>query len=216
MADFFTRFRSIVPGLLLLSSALLTAREAVSAPKLSPEDQTTVRTVETYLNEVQTMKARFVQVTAEGNSVDGILYLSRPGRMRLEYAPPSPILVVADGTFLIYYDQKLGQTSYLGLDSTPAGILLKPNVKFGDETTVTGVRHLPGAVEVSLVQTNDPSAGELTLVLSGSPLALKQWRVKDAQNQVVTVSLFEEKSGVVLDPELFRFHDPNFFKPKGD
>ncbi|MEO5374744.1 MAG: outer membrane lipoprotein carrier protein LolA [Alphaproteobacteria bacterium] len=214
-------------GMMLLAAALLVgpspagaageARTAVPAlAKFGPEDRAVIQEVERYLNTVETMKARFLQVSSTGAQAEGDLYLSRPGRMRLAYDPPTPILIVADGHYLIYYDSQLGQVSYLGLDSTPAGIILRSDVRLGGDVTVTGVRRPPGALEISMIQTSDPAAGELTLLMTDNPLTLRQWRVKDAQGQVVTVSLFDARSGVTLDPTLFTFRDPNFFKPNTD
>ncbi len=169
--------------------------------------------VERYLNAVSTLKARFLQMSANGAYAEGELYLSRPGRMRMNYDPPDDIEVVADGRFLIFHDRKLEQVTYLGLDSSPAGILLRPKIALSGDVTVTEVHRLPGALEISVVQTEDRAAGELTMLLSENPLALKQWRVRDAQGQVVTVSLFGAERGVTLAPELFEFYDPKFSKP---
>lgn len=188
------------------------AAPALAAPRraaLSAQDQADIRRAEEYLNSITTLKARFLQVAPNGGQVEGTAYVSRPGRMRLQYDPPSPMLVVADGRFLIVHDQELGDPSYLPLDSTPAGILVRPNVQLdGKDVTVTRVTRPPGVLAISMVESEDPGQGELTLVFSERPFELKQWRVLDAQGQLTTVSLFEAQAGVALDPKLFRFIDP--------
>lgn len=186
---------------------------ALAAPKraaLSAQDKADVARAEAYLNSVTTLKARFLQIAGSGNQAEGTAYLSRPGRMRLQYDPPSPMLVVADGTFLIVHDKELGEPSYIPLGSTPAGVLVRENVQLiGKDVTVTRVVRLPGVLNVSLVETDEPDAGELTLVFSESPFALRQWRVVDAQGTTTTVSLYESQAGLKLDPKLFEFKDPN-------
>lgn len=172
-------------------------------------DRPEIAKAEDYLNGVRTLKARFLQIGPDGSTAEGTVYLSRPGKMRLEYDPPSPILVVADGSWLIYYDRKLGQVSYLGLDSTPAGILVKPDVKLdGDELKVTGISHKPGVMDLTVVKRKDPGEGRITMVFSEAPFQLRQWQVVDAQGQATTVSLYEAQTGMALDKELFRFVDP--------
>ena len=198
---------AVVMGVVALASFAPSAEQPVP-------DRAILAQVETYLNSVGTMRARFLQVSGTGAYAEGTAFLSRPGRMRLEYDPPSPLLIVADGRQIIYYDAKLEQTSYIGLEATPAGILLRSNIRLKDDVTVTDMQRVPGAVEVSLVQTKDPLAGELTLLFEERPFALKQWRVRDAQGQVVTVSLYDAESSLTLDPNLFKFTDPNFFKPQ--
>jgi outer membrane lipoprotein-sorting protein len=133
--------------------------------------------------------------------------------MRLEYDPPVPILVISDGSWLIYHDKELDQTSWLGLDSTPAGILVRRNVRLrGEDVTVTAVQRQPGALAVSIVQSKDPAAGEMTLVFTTQPFQLRQWRIRDGQGQITTVSLFEARQGERLDPKLFEFADKKFFQ----
>ena len=182
---------------------------------LTERDKADIGRAEDYLNGITTLKARFLQISPNGTSVEGDAYLSRPGKLRLQYDPPSPLLVVADGTFLIVHDRQLDAPSYLPLDSTPAGILVRANVKLdGGDVAVSRVTRLPGVVRVSVVQAEDPNAGEITLVFSDAPFVLRQWQVRDAQNQVTTVSLFEAQTGLTLDSKLFQFQDPNFLKPK--
>lgn len=182
---------------------------------LSAQDKADVQRAEAYLNQITTLKARFLQVTGNGGQAEGTAYFSRPGRMRLQYDPPSPMLVVADGTFLIVHDKELGEPSYIPLNSTPAGILVRENVQLdGKDVTVTRVSRTPGVLNVSMVESEDAGQGELTLVFSERPFALRQWRVVDAQGATTSVSLYETQSGLALDPKLFEFKNPNFGKPK--
>jgi outer membrane lipoprotein-sorting protein len=190
-----------------------TAWAAARRAALSVQDRADIARAEDYLNSVTTLKARFLQIAGNGSQAEGTAYLSRPGRMRLQYDPPSPMLVVADGTFLIVHDKELGEPSYIPLGSTPAGVLVRENAKLdGKDLTVTRVARMPGVLHISLVETDDPGQGDLTLVFSENPFALRQWRVVDAQGIVTTVSLYEAQTGLKLDPKLFEFKDPNFGK----
>ena len=92
--------------------ALLVAADA-SPSGLSVDEKITVKRVEKYLNELFTLKSRFLQATSTGNYTEGTLYLSRPGKMRIEYDPPAQLLIVADGTWLIYNDIELDQITHL-------------------------------------------------------------------------------------------------------
>jgi outer membrane lipoprotein-sorting protein len=203
---------------LLLALVALFASTVQAAPParvpLSPQDKADVERAEGYLNAITTLKARFLQVSPNGASVEGDAYLSRPGRLRMQYDPPSPLLVVADGSFLIIHDSQLGEPSYIPLGSTPAGILVRAGVRLnGEDVSVTRVVRLPGVVRISLVDAEDPAAGEITLVFSDKPFALRQWQVKDAQHQVTTVSLYQAQSGLTLDSRLFEFKNPKFNNP---
>ena len=78
--------------------------------------------------------------------------------------------------------------------------------------TITHVVRPPGALAVSIIQTDDAGKGELTLIFEDKPLRLHKWRVLDAQGLVTTVALSEIRTGVKLEDGLFVFHDPNLGK----
>jgi outer membrane lipoprotein-sorting protein len=192
--------------LFLLLTVAVTVAVAPPAYALTEAETAALKKAEAYLNGIKTLQARFVQVNPDGSSVEGDVYVSRPGRMRLVYDPPTPMLMVADGAFLIYVDTEMKDASHIPLDDTPAGLLLKENLSFTDKgVKLGGVKIGPGTVEVTAAMTKDPSAGKLTLVFSDAPFELRQWRVLDSQNKEVSVTLYEAKSGVKLDRELFRY-----------
>lgn len=200
------------PTLRALALAVLAALSSVvPAQAATGTDAADVARAESYLNQITTLRARFLQVAPSGDTVEGTIYLSRPGKLRLEYDPPSPILVVADGSFLIYIDKKLGQTSYIGLESSPAGILIRPQVRLdGAGLKVARVSRAPGVLNVTVVAPDKPEQGQITLVFTESPFMLKQWRVLDAQGQVTQVSLFDAKTDLALKGDLFEYKDPRF------
>ena len=132
--------------------------------------------------------------------------------MRIEYNPPVPIEIVATGRALVFHDRKLEQVSYFGLDSTPASILLAESVQLSGRVTIVGFERGPGAVAVTLVNSDDAGEGSITLVFSDRPLELRKWVVVDAQRVTTTMSLFGARFGMDLDPELFEFDDPYFAK----
>ena len=180
-----------------------------SAQALTPQDQADLKRIESYFRTIDTVEARFVQMASNGSFAEGTIYIDRPGRMRIDYAPPLPVEIVADGTWLIYHDKKLGQVSHLWLSSTPAGILLKEDFAFGDDIVVTGFERGPGTMRVTVVKPDDPAAGSLTLVFSNKSLILRKWVIVDALGIETSVTLINARFGGALDSELFRFKAPD-------
>lgn len=187
----------------LISTAQLGfAKETV----LSDRDKADIGQAETYMNGITSLRAHFLQVANDGSQAEGTAYLSRPGKLRLQYDPPSPLLLLADGTFLIVDDKRDDNPSYLPLDSTPAGILVRDHVVLnGSDLKVIRVSHNPGVVIVTVVSASDPGQGQLALVFSERPFQLRQWQVTDPQGQVTTVSLYNVETGLALDKKLFQF-----------
>ncbi len=180
------------------------------AATLSAADRADVGRIEAYLNRIRTLKARFLQVSSTGDFSEGTLFISRPGKLRIEYDPPVPILIVAARGVLTYYDKELEQVSEIDVESTPAGFLVQETVSFfSGDITLTRFKRQAAAARVTLVRTEDPMEGSLTLIFSDRPLTLRKWIVVDAQGVQTTVSLLKTRFGLPLDPELFQFEAPD-------
>ncbi len=179
-----------------------------SAPaSLDARDRADVARLEAYLNSLRTLTARFLQVSERGATAEGRIYLQRPGRLRLEYADPVPLLVVAARGQIIQHDKQLKQTTYLPLSSTPAAVLLRETVALSGNVTVTGVERGPNVLRVTIVQTDDPRAGRLTLIFAERPLQLTNWVVVDGQGATTRVALSEIQTDVPIPAQLFEFRE---------
>ncbi len=184
------------------------------AAMLSAAARADVGRIEAYLNRIRTLKARFLQVSSTGDLSEGALFISRPGKLRIEYDPPVPILIVAAGGVLTYFDKELDQVSEINIESTPAGILVQEAISFfSGDFTLTRFKRQADVARVTLVRTEDPLEGSLTLIFSDRPLTLRKWIVTDAQGVKTTVSLLKTRFGLPLNPELFRFEAPDPFEP---
>ncbi|MSO85503.1 MAG: outer membrane lipoprotein carrier protein LolA [Rhodospirillales bacterium] len=202
-------FRFLVVALALAAAPFdLTAASKAEPARLSPEDQTDLGRIEEYLNGIRTMRSRFFQVAPSGAHAEGNLFLSRPGKLRIAYDPPVPILIVAHDRTVGYYDRELGQAQYFGSDQTPAGVLLRDKIRLaGGDLAVTRFERSPGALRLTLAQTADPGQGSIALVFSDRPLILRKWVVIDTQGQTTEVALMAPEFGVALEPKLFLFDD---------
>ena len=195
-------------GLAAAALALAALASASAAPAPDPRDEAELARVEAYLDGIRTLAGRFVQVGPDGGVAEGRVYLRRPGRLRFEYAPPVPVLIVADGVWLVFYDSELGQVSRLPLSATPLAILVDDKVRLRGSASVRRVERRPGSLRITLVDPERRERGSLTLVLSDRPLALRSWVVTDAQGLETTVALMNVESNVDIDPALFVFNDP--------
>lgn len=198
--------------LLALAPLLLTAQAPVGQFQPTPQDRADLARIEAYLNGIHTLKAHFLQVAPTGAISQGTAWMERPGRMRFQYDPPSPLLLVAGHGLVIFHDSSVDQTSNIPIGRTPLGILLADHVSLSGAVTVTGMQHLPGQIQVSLVRTDSPGDGTLTLVFADNPLTLRQWTVLDAQRQETRVTLYDVQTGGTFDQDLFTYVDPHFFQ----
>jgi outer membrane lipoprotein-sorting protein len=178
-------------------------------PPLSARDQADIARAEAYLNTIHTLKARFQQIAPDGSISGGEAWIDRPGRMRFQYDPPAPFLLVAGHGLLVFHDSQLQQTSNIPIGRTPLGLLLSDNIKLSGDVTVTNVTRYPGQLQITLQRTATPGDGTLTLIFADNPLALRSWIVVDAQRKETRVSLFDVQTGGSFDSSLFSFVDPH-------
>jgi outer membrane lipoprotein-sorting protein len=187
----------------IAAGSIVTNPAFAATPKaatLSAVDRADAQRIEQYLNGIHTLAGHFQQYAPDGSTAGGKVY-------------PSPILLIADGTFVVYVDNKLKQVTYLPIGSTPAWFLLRDKVSLEDGVTITKFVHEPGVIRVTVVQTKSPDDGSLTMVFSDKPLDLKQWTVVDQQGKTTTVALSEVRYDVPVSPQLFTFVDPRKGNP---
>lgn len=174
---------------------------------LSPDDVSVITRVEAYLNKFTTVHARFVQLSSDGNFAEGEVYLQRPDKMRFEYDPPTPVLLIADGSSLLYYDKELKSATFVPLEETPLWFIMRPTVSLTHRTEITGIVEDAATLSVTLRDVDKGDAGEVTLVFSEQPMALEKWVVTDAQGISVQVALVNPQFDIPVDDEIFEYGD---------
>jgi outer membrane lipoprotein-sorting protein len=202
--SYLQRCPAIGAALLLLVGATV-ARAAPAPAALTPQDTLELQRIAAYLNNIRTMTARFQQVANNGGVSTGHLWVARPGRMRFEYDPPTPITLLADTASVYYWDKQLNQTSKYELRQTPAWFFLRDPISFGADVVVTRFERFSGGVRVTVVESAQPDTGSLTLDFSENPVTLRQWTVIDQQAKRTVVTLSDLQFGMALDPKLFQY-----------
>lgn len=170
---------------------------------LSPEDTAAVNRAVDYLNRIDTMRARFVQTSSNGARAQGTLLIDRPGKMRFEYDPPHPALLIADGTTLLLYDRELKEATYVPLWETPLWFLIRENVSLSGSMRVRDVSQDGQTLRVTLIDDSLADAGTVTLVFAQDPMVLRRWDVVDAQGILTEVALQNPEFGVQIARDAF-------------
>ena len=104
------------------------AGDTARISNLARDDATAIERVEDYLNKIETMESRFVQISSNGAYAEGQVYVDRPGHLRFEYDAPNPTLLIANGQTLLYYDRELKEATFIPLWETPLWFLLQEDV----------------------------------------------------------------------------------------
>jgi outer membrane lipoprotein-sorting protein len=206
-----SRRRLLGAGLLAaLPFQPLLAQQRSPQPRAASPDRAVLAQVEAYLNGLRTLRARFLQIGQNGASAQGTAWIVRPGRMRFDYDPPEPLLLVASGGQVMMFDRELRQPTTVPASSTPLGLLLRDPIRLSGDVTVTATERRGGFLHVALHRTGAPAEGRLTLSFSEEPMQLRQWTVVDAQARETRVTLYEIDTTARPDLRIFDFNDPRF------
>lgn len=159
------------------------------------------------LNGLGTLQARFTQIAPDGTASEGTLSLRRPGRLRFEYAAPSPLLIVADGTTVAIHDTALETTDRAPIRATPLWWILKDEINLAEDARVLDVWTEHGFVYVSLTDSDDEMEGEAVFLFDAETYALNQWFVVDALGQTTRILLDSVETDITLNARLFVLDD---------
>ncbi len=175
-----------------------------------------VQKAETYLQGLKTATADFIQTSTLGARLSGKFYLNRPGKLRFDYNEVDDF-IVADGVFVYFYDSQLESQSNAPIGTTLADFLLREDLTLKGDLSVVQSFKRNGHVSITVVQTDDQSAGQVELIFSEVPYQLARWRVTDPQGETTEVILKNLQTGMKFeDKNLFGYHDPKGRKKFND
>jgi len=184
-------------------------RAAAARTQLSAEDKALVAKAAAYLQGLGSAKGNFVQTDSRGRETRGTFYLQRPGKARFEYAAPSGLLIVSDGSNVNVHDRRLKTFDRYPLGQTPLALFLARQVRLDRGVVVDRVVKTSDGFQLFARDGRRQAEGSIALTFAGSPLRLTEWTITDPQGGRTRVKLasFQPTSG--LSPNLFVLRDPN-------
>lgn len=166
--------------------------------------------IENYLNNIKFLNASFIQESSTGEISKGKFLLSRPGKMRVEYDKPTPLLIIANGSVLAYTDLELEETSYLSTNSTPASFLTRKNFSFSaKDVEITNFVKSDNLIKVGIVKKNKKEAGVFSLIFTANPLRFIKMEVKNDLDEITKVSFVTAKFDQAIDNKMFVIKNKN-------
>jgi outer membrane lipoprotein-sorting protein len=214
----FPAFRYLAPAFAVVAGTIglvLSAPAPVSA-QAAPALTGDLLRVQRHLEAMNTLVADFTQTDRNGQVQSGQLTMKQPGRIRFQYAPGIPLLIVADGRSLTLIDYEVRQVQRWPVRNSPLAVLIDPGANLiryarlrdtGDASTLS----------VEVRDPNRPEYGMITMVFrrdAGSPggLELYGWVALDAQRNRTSIRLSGQRYNVAVADNAFRWRDP---RPQG-
>jgi outer membrane lipoprotein-sorting protein len=172
--------------------------------------------VSSYLSSLQTLTGNFVQVGPDGSKTKGDFYIQKPGKVRFEYDPPTPIAIIADGSSLAVRDRKLATQDIYPLSQTPLRFLLSDRIDLLKDTNVVSVTADDVFISVTIEEKQALiGTSRLMLMVGTKDGQLKQWTVTDPQGYDTTVAVYNLDPAKKVDPGLFKIDFTNYSVPPG-
>jgi outer membrane lipoprotein-sorting protein len=161
--------------------------------------------VSTYLSSLQTLVGNFVQVGPDGSKTKGDFYIQKPGKVRFEYDPPTPIDIIADGSSLVVRDRNLATQDVYPLSQTPLRFLLSDRIDLMKDTNVVNVTADDVFISVTIEERQAlVGTSRLMLMIGAKDGQLKQWTVTDPQGYDTTIAVYNLDATKKVDPGLFK------------
>jgi outer membrane lipoprotein-sorting protein len=161
--------------------------------------------VSAYLSNVRQLRGNFVQVGPDGGKSEGEFFLQKPGKIRFDYNPPSPIELIADGSSVVVRDRKLATQDLYPLSQTPLRFLLADRIDLMRDTNLIGV-YADDVFVTVVIEERQIIAGthRLMLMFGAQDYQLRQWTVTDPQGLDTTVAVYNLDTKQQPDPNMFR------------
>lgn len=184
------------------------AAPPAAAPAVDPQIEQAV----TALRAITTLQADFVQTDRNGQRLSGVLSMQRPGKIRFQYQPGIPLLIVSDGSALTLIDYEVRQVQRWPIRNSPLGALLDPNKDVARFATLNPTGHSE-VISLDVRDPRHPEYGSITMIMlkkQGAPggWELTSWVALDSQNRRTTVRLSNQRYGIALPSNIFRWNDP--------
>ena len=122
-----------------------------------------------YFNRLDTFQASFRQFSDDGSVAKGILFIKKPGRLRIDYDKPADLLILASGGQLAIFDPKGDpEPTSFPLRITPFALILAKQLNLVGSSNILSHEYNQGETSLSLFDPEHPERGHIELIFSGN------------------------------------------------
>lgn len=194
-------FRKIFVFLCIIFSSL--------SLSIADENSEILNNVEKYLNDIKYFKANFIQDNKDNSELsEGVFYLSRPGKLRIDYLNPFEASLYTNNQTTTYYDKELDEITTIKTSKTPLHFLLNENITFKDNSfKIVDIENEKENVMISFIENKKEDQGKLILNFKKNPLILSSIKLITEDKQEIEMSLFDI-SNLPIKNSTFNFINP--------
>ncbi len=193
-APYFVVSKLVHSTILFFLIFTLPGQASLASQTWNSQQKDDLQTLSIYLNSIKKFKTTFHQRNPDGSMYKGIIYMNRPGRMRLDYALPQTISLFAANKHFTLVDHETRQSEHYPFFTTPASLLLDDNINLHNpKISIRDIYRTQGFLYLALAQNSeaDSNNGTMILYFTINPIALRGWKVIDEADNIVQVDFAE-------------------------
>jgi len=166
-------------------------------------EEISLEAINGYLNSFTTARADFTQVNGDGSVSTGTLLMRRPGRARFDYDDSDALVIAGGGQVAIFDPVSNTPPEQYPLRRTPLTHILARNVDLSASGQLAGYDYNGTATSVVLQDPEQPQLGNIRLVFTANPVALREWIITNEGGGQTTVMFDTLETGVQIGAREF-------------
>ena len=181
------QIKKIRKFLVFLTSILYLSIFPVSSQGSNNCSPIDIEKAERYLGGFEHAAISFTQVGIYRNKseeVKGILLIEKPGKFRMNYDSPHPLVIVGGGKFISIYDYDLDELSRIEASDNIFKFLLYLNLKIEDSVKIESCVYENAKIKLDLVHKETEQKAQI--YFTTNPISLEKMIIPDDGNNVLS------------------------------
>ena len=148
-----------------------------------------------YLESFSSLNSEFIQINNNGDILSGKIFVSRPGKFRIEYEQ-IPLVLISDSKRLASVNRDLKSINFHSTNNNPLSILLFDKLDM-KEVKILNLVERENTLLVEISSANFEDKGFIEILFETKPLVMKKWTVfktDQTKTEVFFDNLFLNKS----------------------
>tara|TARA_B100000886_G_scaffold259852_1_gene184728 strand:+ start:485 stop:1084 length:600 start_codon:yes stop_codon:yes gene_type:complete len=148
-----------------------------------------------YLESFSSLSSKFIQINNNGDILSGKIFVSRPGKFRIEYEQ-IPLVLISDSKRLASVNKDLKSINFHSTNENPLSILLFKKLDL-KKVKILNLVENENTLLVEISSTNFQDNGVIEILFETKPLRMKKWTVfktDQTKTEVFFDNLFLDKN----------------------
>ena len=128
-----------------------------------------------YLESFSSMSSNFIQINNNGDILSGKIFLSRPGKFRIEYEQ-IPLILISDSKRLASVNKDLKSISFHSKNENPLNILLFKKLDM-NKIKILNLIERENTLLAKISSINFEDKGVIEILFETKPLKMKKWTI---------------------------------------